>query len=134
MGQQNVEVVARWAEALRRGNLGEALWDADLEIVNAKGWPLETTYRGHDGLRRWWDDLAEAFSDCALEFEEMTPLDEERVLTTQRWVGHFRHTGIPIDGSWASVITVRDGRIVHAVGYVTKKQAVRASERGSIEA
>ena len=64
----------------------------------------------------------------------MTPLDEERVLTTQRWVGHFRHTGIPIDGSWASVITVRDGRIVHAVGYLTKKQAVRASERGSIEA
>jgi hypothetical protein len=62
-----------------------------------------------------------------LEFEEMTPLDEERVLTTQRWVGHFRHTGIPIDGSWASVITVRDGRIVHAVGYLTKKQAVRAS-------
>jgi len=32
------------------------------------------------------------------------------------------------------VITVRDGRIVHAVGYLTKKQAVRASERGSIEA
>src|SRR6516162_6815876 len=31
------------------------------------------------------------------------------------------------DGSRASVITVRDGRIVHAVGYLTKKQAVRAS-------
>jgi ketosteroid isomerase-like protein len=69
-----------------------------------------------------------------LEFEEMTPLDDERVLTTQRSVGHFRHTGIPFDGPWASVLTVRDGRIVHAVGYLTQKQAVRASERGSVEA
>jgi ketosteroid isomerase-like protein len=131
MGEQNVEVVARWAEALRNGNLGEELWDAELEIANARGWPIEATYRGHDGLRRWWEDLAEAFSDFALEFEEMMPLDDERVLTTQRWVGHFRHTGIPFDGRWASVITVRAGRIVHATGYLTRKQAVSAAERGS---
>ena len=103
-------------------------------IVNAKGWPVEATYRGRDGLRRWWEDLAEAFSDFALEFEEMTPLDGERVLTTQRWVGHFSHTGIPFDGPWASVITVREGRIIQAVGYLTKGRALRAVERGSTEA
>jgi ketosteroid isomerase-like protein len=84
MGEQNVGVVARWAEAIQRGDLAEELWDADLEIVNAKGWALEATYRGHDGLRRWWSDLAEAFSDFAMEVEEITPLDEERFLTVQR--------------------------------------------------
>jgi ketosteroid isomerase-like protein len=133
MAEQNVEVVARWADELRHGKLGEELWDAELEIVNARGWPVEATYRGRDGLRRWWDDLAEAFTDFALEFEEVTPLDEERVLTTQRWVGHFRHTGIPFDGRWASVITVRAGRIVQAMGYLTRKQAVSAAERGTNE-
>jgi hypothetical protein len=51
MGQQNVDVVARWAEVLGHGSLGEELWDANLEIVNAKGWPVEATYRGHGGLR-----------------------------------------------------------------------------------
>lgn len=49
MGQQNVEVVARWAEALRRGNLGEALWDADLEIVNAKAGPSRRRIAGTTG-------------------------------------------------------------------------------------
>jgi ketosteroid isomerase-like protein len=130
MGEQNVGVVARWAEAIQRGDLAEELWDADLEIVNAKGWALEATYRGHDGLRRWWSDLAEAFSDFAMEVEEITPLDEERFLTVQRFVGHFRATGIPFDAPWASVLRVRAGRIVHAVGYLTKGRALRAVERG----
>jgi ketosteroid isomerase-like protein len=133
VGEQNVAVVARWAEALRRGDLGKGLWDAECEIVNAKGWPVEATYHGHDGLRRWWEDLAEAFLDLALEFEEITPLDAERVLTTQRWVGHFSRTGIPFDGPWASVITVRNDRIVRAVGYLTKGRALRAVERGPVE-
>ena len=130
MGEQNLDVVAGWAEAIRGGDLAEELWDVDLEIVNAEGWALEATYRGHDGLRRWWSDLAEAFSDFAMEVEEIAPLDEARFLTVQRFVGHFRATGIPFDEPWASVITVRAGRIVHAVGYLTKGRALRAFESG----
>lgn len=127
MGERNVEIAARWAEAIRRGDLAEELWDEECEIVNAEGWVIEATYRGQEGLRRWWDDLAEAFSDFALEIEEITPLDEERLLTVNRGVGHFRLTGIRFDGAWASVITVRAGRIVRAVGYLTKERAQRAS-------
>jgi ketosteroid isomerase-like protein len=134
MGERNLGVVARWAEAIQHGDLAEDLWDADLEIVNEEGWAVEATYRGHDGLRRWWDDLAEAFSDFAMEVEEITPLDEERFLTVQRFVGHFRVTGIPFDERWASVITVRAGRIIGAVGYLSKGRALRAFERGSAEA
>jgi ketosteroid isomerase-like protein len=127
----NVEVAARWAESMRRGDLAEELWDPDLEIVNAEGWVIETTYRGHDGLRRWWNDLDEAFSELTLEFEEIKPLDDERVLTVQRLVGRFRSTGIPVDAQWASVVTVRAGRIARAVGYLTKKDALRTIERES---
>ena len=124
MGDQNADVLARWAETMRRGDLAEELWDEDLEIVNAEGWVVEATYRGYDGLRRWWGDLAEAFADFTMEVEEITPLDGERFLTVQRFVGHFRATGIPIDAQWASVVTVRAGRIVQAVGYLTKGRAL----------
>jgi ketosteroid isomerase-like protein len=126
MGERSVEIIARWAEAIRHGDPAEELWGANLEIVNAEGWPLEATYHGHDGLRRWWRDLEEACSDLTLEFEEITPIDEERVLTAQRWAGTFRATGLPCDGAWASIMTVRDGRIVRAVGYLTKRRALRA--------
>jgi ketosteroid isomerase-like protein len=131
MGGRNAEVVVRWSEALRRGELAEELWDPDAEIVNAKGWVVETTYRGHDGLRQWWSDLEEAFSDFEMAIEEITPLDEERFLTVQRFLGHFRVTQIPFDGPWASVLTVRGGRITRAVGYMSKGRALRALGRES---
>ena len=124
--QENEEIMRRWAEAIGRGDLAEALWASDLEIVNAEGWALEATYRGHEGLRRWWNDLEEAFSDFAMRVEKITPVDGERFLTEQRFIGHFRQTGIPFDAPWASVVTVKEGRITRAVGYVSKRRALKA--------
>jgi ketosteroid isomerase-like protein len=124
----NLDVMKRWAEAIQRGDLAQELWAPDLEIVNAEGWALEATYHGYEGLHRWWSDLAEAFSDFAMQVEEITPVDDERFLTVQRFVGHFRKTGIEFNAPWASVLTVRDGRIARAVGYRSKRLALRALE------
>jgi ketosteroid isomerase-like protein len=126
MSQENVDVARRWADAIRRGDLAESLWAPDLEIVNAKGWALEATYHGYEGLRRWWSDLEEAFSDLAMEVEEIRPVDGDRLLTVQRFVGHFRQTGIRFDAPWASVLTLKGGRITHVVGYVSKRRALQA--------
>jgi ketosteroid isomerase-like protein len=126
MSQENVEIVRRWAEAIGRGDLAETLWAPDLEIVNAEGWALEATYRGYEGLRQWWDDLEEAFSDFTMQVEEIIPVDGERVLTEQRFIGHFRKTEIRFDAPWASVVTVKGGRITSAVGYVSKRRALKA--------
>ena len=123
-----MEIVKRWGEAIERGDLAEELWAPDLEIVNAEGWALEATYQGYEGLHRWWSDLAEAFSDFGMQVEEITPIDDERILTVQRFIGHFRTTGIPFDALWASVVTVKEGRITQAVGYRSKRLALRALE------
>ena len=126
MERTNVEVALAWAEAIQRGDLSDHLWSEDLEIVNAEGWVLESVYRGHEGLHRWWHDLSEAFSEFTMVVEDVEPIDDERLLTSQRFVGTFRETGISFDGPWASVLTIRDGRIVHAIGYLTKERALRA--------
>lgn len=126
-----MEVLVRWSEAIRHGDLAEELWDPEAEIVNAKGWVVEASYHGHQGLRQWWSDLEDAFSDFRMEVEEITPLDEHRFLTAQRFVGQFRFSEIPFDARWASVLTVRDGRIARAVGYFSKEQALRQLGRAS---
>ncbi len=77
-------------------------------------------------LRRWWADLEEAFSEFRMEVEAIEPAGGGRFLTTQRFLGQFRATGLPFDGPWAAVVTIRDGRIVHAIGYVSKGRALRA--------
>jgi ketosteroid isomerase-like protein len=123
----NLDVARRAFADLRSRRFDGDAWDPDVEVINAEGWVIETAYHGHDGLGRWWEDLAEAFGDFDIELEEVTEVDGERVLTTQRFVGHFRTTDIPFDGQWASILTIRDGRVVRAQGFLSKRRAMRAA-------
>ena len=45
----------------------------------------------------------------------------------ERISGRSRHTGIETDAAWGSIITVRDGKILSAVGYSTPRQARHAA-------
>lgn len=118
-----VAVARTWGESVERGERAEWLWHPDAEIVNARGWVIETTYRGHEGLARWWDDIAEVFDDFGFVMGRIEAVGEDRVLTTQRVVGTFKASGIPVDLPWCSVLTVRDGLIVHAIGYLSVREA-----------
>jgi ketosteroid isomerase-like protein len=124
---RNREVVRRGFEELRRGEYEGGVWHPDVEVVNAAGWVIETSYRGHDGLRRWWADLADAFDDFGIELDEVIEVDEERVLTTQRFIGRFRATGLPFDGAWASILWIRDRKVVRAEGHLSRRRAMRAA-------
>jgi ketosteroid isomerase-like protein len=123
----NLDIVQRGFEEMRRGEYEGGVWHPDVEVINAAGWVIETSYRGHAGLRQWWADLAEAFDDFEIELEEVVEIDEERVLTTQRFVGHFRATDLPFDGAWASILWIRDGKVVRAEGHLSKRRAMRAA-------
>ncbi len=127
MAGENLEIVRRAFEDLRSGEYEGGVWDPDVEVINAAGWVIETSYRGHEGLHRWWDDLAEAFGDFSVELDDAQEVDGERVLTTQRFVGRFRATEIPFDGAWASILTIRDGKVVRAEGFLSKRRAMRAA-------
>jgi ketosteroid isomerase-like protein len=125
MSQDKLEIARRAFDEMGGEEFGA--WDPDVEIINAEGWVIETTYRGHEGLRRWWEDLAEAFGDFRIVLEEVMNVDEERVLTTQRFVAHFRTTEIAFDGPWASILWIRDEKVVRAHGHLSKRRALRAA-------
>lgn len=127
MAGENLEIVRRAFDELSRRDWEGGAWDPGVEVINAAGWVIETSYRGHTGLRRWWEDLAEAFGDFTLELDDLLEVDEERVLTTQRFLGHFRATEIPFDGPWASILWIKDGKVVRAEGYLSKRRAMRAA-------
>jgi ketosteroid isomerase-like protein len=127
MAGDNLAIVRRAFDELLRREYEGGVWDPEVEINNAAGWVIETDYHGYAGLRRWWEDLAEAFDDFGLELDEVIEIDEERVLTTQRFVGHFRSTDIEFDGPWASILWVREGKIVRAQGHLSKRRAMRAA-------
>ena len=102
-------------------------WAPDVHMINAAGWVIEADYHGREGIQRWFDELAEAFEDFDLELLTVRELDEERVVTTQRTLGRFRETGIPMDAEWASVLWVRDGMVARAEGHLSERRALRAA-------
>ena len=127
MSRENVDVVRRvWQAISSDGDLPFELWDVDLRIDNMPEWPIRGPYHGHEGLARWRADLAEVIEDLHFEVKEVIDLDEERVLSVLRATGRASHTGIEMDHVWASVLTLREGKIVHALGYWTPEQAREA--------
>jgi ketosteroid isomerase-like protein len=127
MSQENVEIVRRWLDGIARGELSPELCDPEVRLDNIAEFPITGPYHGHEGLRRWWDDIAEAFEEIHYEIEKLIEVDNERVLSVQRVVARFRLTGIEVDIPWASVIWVRNGKIARAVGYASQRRAFKAA-------
>ena len=64
MSPGNLDRVTEWADAFNRRDWEAfvALVDEDV-VVESRLVALEGGYRGHEGLRRWWDDFLGAFPD-----------------------------------------------------------------------
>jgi ketosteroid isomerase-like protein len=127
MSPESVELIRRWFEGLRSGELQPQLWHEDLVMANWDTSPIPGPYRGHTGLQRWWDDVTDAFEDVRLELKDVIEVDEERMVTTQHVVGRFRLTGIDVDGPFGAIVTVRDGKILSAIGYESPGKAKKAA-------
>jgi ketosteroid isomerase-like protein len=122
-----VAIVRGWFSELERGNPAPELCHPDIEIRNWDDAPITGPYHGHEGVHRWWADVAEAFEDVRFDLQHIEPIDEARCLTVQELVGRFRHTGIEVSGAWAAIVTVRDGKILSAIGYASPRRARRAA-------
>src|SRR5262245_38258495 len=118
-----MDVARRWFEGVANGELPFELSDPELRIDNVPNFPTRGPYHGHEGFRRWWHDIAEAFAELHFELEKMIEVDDERILAVHRMVGRFRSTDLPVDTLWASLISVRNGKVTGAVGYASEGRA-----------
>ncbi|HVE69303.1 MAG TPA: nuclear transport factor 2 family protein [Solirubrobacteraceae bacterium] len=61
------------AAALNRGDLDgfAAFIDPDVEFTSLVAEMEGETYRGHEGIRRWWSNVREAFVDGRWIYEEI---------------------------------------------------------------
>lgn len=133
MSQENVDLVTRWFKGFERGDLSPKLCDPEIIIKNWDGSPVRGPYHGYEGLHQWWADFAEVIEDVHMELKEAIDLDDGRVVTAQHLVGRFRLTGIEVDGPFGSIITVRDGKILSAIGYASPGRAKKAAGLSRLE-
>ena len=123
MSQENVKIVRHWWEGFNEDGMPPlALCDKEIEIWNPPDFPVRGLFQGHDGVRRWRDQVFDIFDSPRVEPEDIVDVhgDGTTVLMLLRATGTASYTGIKVDYEWGAVWTIRDGKLLRAQGYLTR--------------
>jgi ketosteroid isomerase-like protein len=132
MSEENVELVRHAVEANRSGppdvtvEEAVALADPDFEMTSRLTSVEGTTYRGHDGVRRYFEDMADAWQEWRNDIDEMTEVSPDAVLTgvTFRAIGQ---SGVNVELRSAVVWVLSDGKVVRIHSYPSRQEALEAA-------
>ena len=132
MSEENLETLQRAQEAWNAENLDgwlaeldpEAEWHTALEqALEGRG----RTYRGHDGLRKAWDEYrSETWGGLMNQIQEIRDLGESVLI-----LGHLdvagRTTGIESNQEFGQLVTFRDGKILRSEDFLSHAEALEAA-------
>jgi len=130
--EENVEILRRAYAALREEGVEGILRYSDPEIEFTTPSSLASepdTYRGHDGVRRWFGSFDDAMEDVWLEPVTSTPLGE-KVLVETLLHARGKATGIDTAQRAFLVWTMRGGKVVGLDAFPDEAQALEAAESG----
>ena len=132
MVESNVDVVRSLFDRFASGSIEAALglMSEDLVVVVPPSMSAEPdTYQGHEGVRRYFAGFDGQLEDVRFELLELIDAGD-RVIATLRLTGRGTTSGIEVEQRAASVLELRDGKVVRIESYPDVETA-RASSRPS---
>ncbi len=130
MSQENVEIVQRLYLAAGRRDADAVLdlYDPEVELATTRIFLGETggIYHGHDGLRRFFRDWHDAWTDTPYDFDELIDAGDQ-VISIVTQTGRGRASGVEVDLPMALVWTLRNGKILRVVWFRTRSEALVAA-------
>ena len=129
MSQENVELIRTLFERFDRdGFLSEELWHSDAVLVNFRESPIPGPYRGHEGLRKWRDELFEVLNEGRFDVESLTDAGEANAVVAKvRLRGRARHTDIEVNVPFSITAWIQEGRIARSESYTDHAEALEAA-------
>ena len=131
MSQENVDLIrVHFYEAFRRSGQFELDYlDPEIEWIGPRQFPdLAEPHHGHDGVRRYFNTLMEAFDDYHMAPEEFIDAGPDQVLVFSREGGRGRGSGAPVQTQpTAHLWTIRDGKAVRMRSYWERPDALAAA-------
>jgi ketosteroid isomerase-like protein len=91
-----------------------------------------TVFQGHAGIRRWWREMEEDWSDWSSEIGEIRELHDTLFVNIVLKL-RARASGIAFEASFAQVFTIRNGLILSGDDYLDRAAGLEAagfSEQG----
>jgi ketosteroid isomerase-like protein len=129
MSEGNVEIVRQLYECVdqRRWDGMAELLDPNVEQYGTVGGLDEgTVVRGPREIRQMYESEAEAWDRQRIRAERLIDAGD-RVVAFQREYQRGRGSGLELVVETASIIDLRDGRVVRIQGYMDRAAAVKAA-------
>jgi ketosteroid isomerase-like protein len=129
MSQENVEIVRRFEDSWTSRDLDAAMECGDGEFEfdwsDSMG-PFKGTYKGHDGLARFWTDMLDAWEHFSPEMVEVIEFGQEGLITVDLVRARGKGSGIDMEARGAMLWSVREGKILRGKMFQTKDKALKA--------
>jgi ketosteroid isomerase-like protein len=122
----NADLVRQAYDAFNRRDIAavQDLMDAEGVAISRLA-AIEGGYRGHEGLRRWWQDLLEAWPDYTVEVVEVRDVGDA-TLVHAKVGGRAADSGIRLwQTSW-HVWRWRDGKAIWFAVFTSEAEALAA--------
>jgi len=138
MSRENVDNARRGFaalnEAYRAGDpaifrpILEELWAPDVVLVPGGVMPDSSPrpHRGWDGFLQFIGNQMEVFDEGWVQADEFIDRGDY-LIVSYRFGGRARHTGLPVELSFANLFTLRDGKVTRCEVHKTVAEALEAA-------
>ena len=123
MSEHNVELHRRSVEAFnsRDAEAYVALADPAIELHSVFAAVGGASYHGHDGVRSWFRDLADAWGEGVHLRVDVYYEVEDRTLAAGELTGRGRQSGVEVALEGFQTMTWRGGLVVHYKAYAEEQ-------------
>jgi ketosteroid isomerase-like protein len=129
MSRENVELVRQIFRAFNSEDIELVLplthTEFELEVPPALSAEPDI-YRGHDGMRRYWESFQDAMDEIRLQPERLCDAGEA-VVVAMKLTAKGRRTAIAVEQRIAGVWTIRDGKVIRIRAYVSLSEALASA-------
>jgi ketosteroid isomerase-like protein len=101
-------------------------YDPESRIENVDGWPLDATYDGLDGYRRWYAENYATYDDVRFDVESVQPVGD-RVVALARVSGRPKGADERLEIQVGVTYELREGRIWRVRLYLGHERALQAA-------
>jgi ketosteroid isomerase-like protein len=121
------EVFRAATQAVVAGDLDKALKYLDEDLTmdwsRSRG-PLQGTYEGKSGARRYWEDMLDAWKPIAWELEVVGRPALDTVVLESKPYAQGQGSGIELQGRGGLIVRARDGKLVALTLFQSPEEAL----------